>query len=498
MPSHASNAEFWMESEQALASIHPSGDLFDRLSTARAPGVVPTAPLDTLCSYPGYAGFSLSSAETECVQSAYFRDLSKVSFVFAGSKDPQMSSANFILDEQGHLVVNEDNPPVDGQPIVVGIETQENESQAREQYANQLQKQTVQELVQLWLKSHPDKSMSDIPESWKSVLDSHPDETGASVSPVPHGGSTGGGGSSHGGGGSSHGGGGSSRGGGGSSRGGGGHRVDHSGTSVDRQSGQGVEFQPHVPNTPEANQFLDKVQTAVSENQRGQPADRETIKTGIESGMAAGFRSELGLAVCADLACAIGPEALKQAINNLGSPDSVEQNETTALNNLASQVQLQLPNAAERISALKPNFSPETNVDFGVPAGVEEFLQVALAQQGDPYVPNAQGPNQFDCSGLVYYALHECGVEGSRTSARGYQARYADSAVSEDQLQPGDLVFYWYKNDRGIPEGKASHIEIYLGDGKTMGTDSPKEGARVEPLDRQHFIGAARVEALQA
>ncbi len=483
MPSHASNAEFWMESEQALASIHPSGDLFDRLSTARAPGVVPTAPLDTLCSYPGYAGFSLSSAETECVQSAYFRDLSKVSFVFAGSKDSQMSSANFILDEQGHLVVNEDNPPVDGQPIVVGIETQENESQAREQYANQLQKQTVQELVQLWLKSHPDKSMSDIPESWKSVLNSHPDETGASVSPARHGGSTGGGTTLR-------------R--GGNSGAGAGNRVDHGGTSVDRQSGQGADFQPHVPNTPEANQFLDKVQTAVSENLRGQPADRETIKTGIESGMAAGFRSELGLAVCADLACAIGPEALKQAINNLGSPDSVEQNETTALNNLASQVQLQLPNAAERISALKPNFSPETNVDFGVPAGVEEFLQVALAQQGDPYVPNAQGPNQFDCSGLVYYALHECGVAGSRTSARGYQARYADSAVSEDQLQPGDLVFYWYKNDRGIPEGKASHIEIYLGDGKTMGTDSPREGARVEPLDRKHFIGAARVEALQA
>lgn len=485
MPSHASNAEFWMESEQALASIHPSGDLFDRLSTARAPGVVPTAPLDTLCSYPGYAGFSLSSAETECVQSAYFRDLSKVNFVFAGSKDPQMSSANLILDEQGRLVVNEDNPPVDGQPIVVGIETQENESQAREQYANQLQKQTVQELVQLWLKSHPDKSMADIPESWKSVLDSQPYETAVNVSPAParHGGSTGGGTTLR-------------R--GGNSGSGAGNRVDHGGTSVDRQSGQGADFQPHVPNTPEANQFLDKVQTAVSENQRGQPADREAIKTGIESGMAAGFRSELGLAVCADLACAIGPEALKQAINNLGSPDSVEQNETTALNNLASQVQLQLPNAAERISALKPNFSPETNVDFGVPAGVEEFLQVALAQQGDPYVPNAQGPNQFDCSGLVYYALHECGVEGSRTSARGYQARYADSAVSEDQLQPGDLVFYWYKNDRGIPEGKASHIEIYLGDGKTMGTDSPKEGARVEPLDRQHFIGAARVEALQA
>lgn len=132
----------------------------------------------------------------------------------------------------------------------------------------------------------------------------------------------------------------------------------------------------------------------------------------------------------------------------------------------------------------------------GPTAKVQKFIDLACAQQGKPYVFGAEGPNSFDCSGLVAYALQKAGVKGGRTTARGYQARYKDSAVSKDQLQPGDLIFYHYKNDRGIPAGKASHIEIYLGNGMSMGTDSPKEGARIEKVDWDHFIGGARVPEL--
>ena len=88
------------------------------------------------------------------------------------------------------------------------------------------------------------------------------------------------------------------------------------------------------------------------------------------------------------------------------------------------------------------------------------------------------------------------GVNVGRTTARGYQAMFKDSAVSKKDLQPGDLIFYHYKNDRGIPAGKASHIEIYLGNGMTMGTDNPREGARIEKIDWSHYLGAARVPQL--
>ncbi len=132
----------------------------------------------------------------------------------------------------------------------------------------------------------------------------------------------------------------------------------------------------------------------------------------------------------------------------------------------------------------------------GGSAATKKFIDVAKAQIGDPYVFGADGPNAFDCSGLIHYALVKAGVNDSRTTAAGYQARFSGAKVSRENLKPGDLVFYWYPNDRGIPRGQASHIEIYLGNGKTMGTDTPSEGARIEPIDWNGFIGGARVPAL--
>jgi len=132
----------------------------------------------------------------------------------------------------------------------------------------------------------------------------------------------------------------------------------------------------------------------------------------------------------------------------------------------------------------------------GPTAKVQNFMDIACAQQGKPYVFGTEGPNSFDCSGLVAYALQKAGVKVGRLTAAGYQNLYKNSAVSKDQLQPGDLIFYHYNNDRGIPSGKASHIEIYLGNGMAMGTDSPKEGAKIEKVDWDHFIGGARVPEL--
>ena len=51
-------------------------------------------------------------------------------------------------------------------------------------------------------------------------------------------------------------------------------------------------------------------------------------------------------------------------------------------------------------------------------------------------------------------------------------------------------------NDRGIPKGQATHVEIYTGFGYAMGTDNEKEGARLEPVNWKTFIGAERVPDL--
>lgn len=134
--------------------------------------------------------------------------------------------------------------------------------------------------------------------------------------------------------------------------------------------------------------------------------------------------------------------------------------------------------------------------DGSTSSKTQNFINKALSKQGTPYVFGAAGPDKFDCSGLVSWALKEAGVSGGRTTARGLQERYKGSAVKKEDLKPGDLVFFWSPNNRGIPKGQASHVEIYLGDGKTMGTDSPKEGAKVEPINWDTFIGGARVPEL--
>lgn len=139
---------------------------------------------------------------------------------------------------------------------------------------------------------------------------------------------------------------------------------------------------------------------------------------------------------------------------------------------------------------------PVTPGNGSVPAKAQRFINAATAQVGKPYVFGAEGPNAFDCSGLINYALRQAGVADGRTTAAGYQARFAGSRVSRSQLKPGDLLFIHYPNSRGIPPGKASHIEIYLGNGRSMGTDNPREGARIEPIDWAHVVNASRVPAL--
>lgn len=141
------------------------------------------------------------------------------------------------------------------------------------------------------------------------------------------------------------------------------------------------------------------------------------------------------------------------------------------------------------------SFAPNTP---GVSPRTQDFINKAKAKQGSAYVFGAESNGQYDCSGLVYASLKEAGVNVPRLTARDYQARYKNSQVSKENLKPGDLVFFHSKNDRGIPAGKATHIEIYLGNGMTMGTDNPREGARIEPINWNTFIGGARVPELQS
>ncbi len=77
-----------------------------------------------------------------------------------------------------------------------------------------------------------------------------------------------------------------------------------------------------------------------------------------------------------------------------------------------------------------------------------------------PYVWGAQGPNAFDCSGLVYAAYKAAGLgwpNWDRLNAALYSV--ATYHVPLSQMQPGDLLFYSYNGSIAA----IHHIAIYAG-----------------------------------
>jgi len=92
-----------------------------------------------------------------------------------------------------------------------------------------------------------------------------------------------------------------------------------------------------------------------------------------------------------------------------------------------------------------------------------------------PYVWGAQGPNAFDCSGLVYAAYKSAGLGWpywSRLNAALYAAN--TKHVPLTAILPGDLLFY--SGDGTV--SNVYHVSIYAGNGMTWDARSTRSGLR--------------------
>ncbi|MER6630003.1 NlpC/P60 family protein [Streptomyces sp. NPDC000987] len=116
----------------------------------------------------------------------------------------------------------------------------------------------------------------------------------------------------------------------------------------------------------------------------------------------------------------------------------------------------------------------------------DRALRYATEQLGKPYEWGAQGPESYDCSGLTAQAWAQAGRPIPRTSQEQW-ARLPRVPLTE--LRPGDLVVYF-------PE--ATHVAMYLGDGKVI--EAPRTGERVEvsPVASYPILGAVRPDGDQA
>ncbi len=109
---------------------------------------------------------------------------------------------------------------------------------------------------------------------------------------------------------------------------------------------------------------------------------------------------------------------------------------------------------------------------------------IAMQFLGVPYVWGGASPSGFDCSGLIMYAYAQIGVSLPHHAASQYGM---GSAVSKDQLAPGDLVFF---NGLG-------HAGIYVGGGQFIHAPHSGDVVKISNLSdswyAQTYVGARRI-----
>jgi cell wall-associated NlpC family hydrolase len=105
---------------------------------------------------------------------------------------------------------------------------------------------------------------------------------------------------------------------------------------------------------------------------------------------------------------------------------------------------------------------------------------------GDAYVYGGNGPNAWDCSGLVEAAYAQAGVNLPRTAA---DQASSTTIIPVDQAQPGDLLFW--SND-GTASG-AYHVALYVGNGRFVEAANPSAGVKWETISNYTPDFAGRI-----
>ena len=123
----------------------------------------------------------------------------------------------------------------------------------------------------------------------------------------------------------------------------------------------------------------------------------------------------------------------------------------------------------------------------------DAIAATAKNQVGKEYVLNASGPDEFDCSGLVYYVLNECGIAVDRKDCAGY-AQNADWSKIESlgDVKAGDILFFHSANSSDI-----QHAGIAVSSKNMIDTSSShrkvvKRSCNTDYWNR-HFAFARRV-----
>ncbi len=110
----------------------------------------------------------------------------------------------------------------------------------------------------------------------------------------------------------------------------------------------------------------------------------------------------------------------------------------------------------------------------------QTVVDAALSQVGKPYLWGGEGPDSYDCSGLMMWAWAHAGVSLPHNSGMQYAAT---PRVAQDDWQPGDILFF------GSP---IHHNGMYIGNGQMVEAPYSGEYVRVNSAFRDDYAGAGR------
>lgn len=128
----------------------------------------------------------------------------------------------------------------------------------------------------------------------------------------------------------------------------------------------------------------------------------------------------------------------------------------------------------------------------------EDAVNYAISKMGYPYsMERRNSGSAYDCSSLVYYSYRDAGVDlsngGSTTAAEIARGLAADGReASAEDLEPGDLIFYSYKNNgryRNI-----SHVSMYIGNGTQIEASYGKQKVATRPVSLSSAVMIGRPE----
>jgi peptidoglycan DL-endopeptidase CwlO len=127
---------------------------------------------------------------------------------------------------------------------------------------------------------------------------------------------------------------------------------------------------------------------------------------------------------------------------------------------------------------------PGVSTVVAPPSQYSGVVGVAMGQLGTPYVWGGAAPGGFDCSGLVMWAYAQLGVSLPHST---YAMWNYGVAVSQDQLQPGDLVFF-----DGL-----GHVGLYIGGGQFIHAPHTGDVVKISSLSESWYaatyVGARRI-----